>query len=84
MILMNKTTRLIILEMTIETHLKELKKAYNQGYGMACYRRFEAGIGRAFDKINRLFPEKIRDGLTFQECMIFNSRVQGKLASYLR
>lgn len=79
---MDRVTRLILLEITIEKNLEALKEAFREGYRIAMWDRFNAGVRKAFDKINTLFPKNIRDGLSFGECMIFNTRVQTTLAEY--
>jgi len=74
---MNNTTRKILVEIAITNNISKLKARFAAGKARAMYGSTrQAGLLKAYERLHRYLPDCIRDGLSFGECMIFNSWVQ--------
>lgn len=72
-----------IIEKIIDTNIVKLENAYKVGVKHSCWQPINAGINKAYDKLNTLLPENIRDQLTIAECMMLNTKIKSMLKSKL-
>ena len=72
-------TKLDIADEVIAANMPELTKYYYTGKHQATHNWRQAGLNKAYNKLNEFLPDDFRQELPFSEAMLLNSQIKGLL-----